>query len=253
MSYDMDFTDSFSRPPERDKDQRIKLAEKAIAEKNPGDFIAAYPEDTALACTNKLALLVQHFPQEEEAIFGLIDNRADVRAHFSNGVPLLFAACQYASVPVVRRMIEKGAKLNDVVLRYGGRDSGFSAKRKNIEDYLVKDTPVYYYVMSQLYPPKHFWAQHAENAIAEIEIVPMMAQKIMHVFNFASREKMTIVENTKTSAITVSPVSSFKDVAPERLQQAAAEMKKINPAFECEGLNSFGGKGVSFLPQKYKS
>ncbi len=247
MLYDLG---SVPQHSDRDDDRLKKLAEKAIVDANPGAFITAYPENKLIDRTNKLALLLQFFPKEEEAMLGLIDNRADVCARLDNGVPLLFVACRNASVPVVRRMIEKGAKLQDIVLRYGGRDSGFSAKRKNIEDYLAKDTPVYYYVMAQLYPPTHVWAQHTENAIAEIDIVPVMAQKITNIFNFARREKITIVENTETYAMAVSSVSSFNDVAPERLQEAAAEMKKINPAFECEGLNSFGGKNVSFLPPK---
>lgn len=200
--------------------------------------------ETVADRTRKLVYMLRNERDNEKQILALIEEGVQVD-YKEDRTCLLFLACQTNNVNIVKALVEKGANINQTVhydsgLRSGSlRSLGYSDDRSySIENFISKDTPVYFYIQNKRFPPSRLWVQYGEEAVAEIETIPVHDKKLTHIFNFSSQEKYTIIENISAKTIAMSPVSDFVNVAADRLLQAAAEFKKINPHFDENSVSS---------------
>lgn len=160
------------------------------------------------------------------AVAMMLDGGADINARdtYYGYTPLHWAISNNHS-SMAEKLMERGADLNmrdkqaKTPLQYA-QDRGCNAIVHMIE---VRTAP----------PPKapavkddgEQWLKLGEDRIAYIGTFPDIGRRLTEIFNFATRERISISENLKTDQETTSAPQSF-DVLPEAALQRAIEAYK---------------------------
>ncbi|MDP2206143.1 MAG: ankyrin repeat domain-containing protein [Alphaproteobacteria bacterium] len=70
------------------------------------------------------------------------------------------------------------------------------------------------------------WLRVGAHSIAQVQTLAPLNRRITHLFNFESRERMTISENLKTGAEVTLPPQSFDDIDRAAIETAGAELQR---------------------------
>lgn len=75
--------------------------------------------------------------------------------------------------------------------------------------------------------PMEVWELATPMQVAKISTLPALQRKITEIFNFETRERMTVTRNLKTGAESVGESEAFADLAAEAVELAAQKLKVL--------------------------
>lgn len=76
-------------------------------------------------------------------------------------------------------------------------------------------------------PPSETWDIVNPVSISKISTIPALHRKITEIFNFETQERVTISQNTKTNAETITPAEPFAELSEGVLEQAAEKLQLL--------------------------
>ncbi|TAL27556.1 MAG: hypothetical protein EPN97_16955 [Alphaproteobacteria bacterium] len=75
--------------------------------------------------------------------------------------------------------------------------------------------------------PMEIWELATPTQVAKISTLPALQRKITEIFNFETRERMTVTRNLKTGAESVGEAEPFANLAEEAVDLAAKKLKVL--------------------------
>jgi len=161
----------------------------------------------------------------------LLEKGADINARDpSSGATALHLAVSYGRNTVVEYLAENGARL-DVRNNEGqtplmlARDRQaitlidiLAAAEKTTVDAATPQAPTLSAATTT--GGTEDWMRLGDARVAYIGTWPALGRRLTEIFNFESRERLTITENLKTGAETTTPPDSFDNIADAALQKA---------------------------------
>lgn len=156
----------------------------------------------------------------------LIAEGADIHARNNNGDTALTLALMHEDERAVRLLLENGA-------RPFGEEYGentplkLAAASGNVNIILM----LHEACLQPSVPKKSetadgTWAFISPQSVTHITTYPDLQRKMTDIFNFASRERIFITENTKTGAEAVAAPVSFDDLPEATVTEALTQFKK---------------------------
>lgn len=165
-----------------------------------------------------------------------LDNGASVNERDTGHDTALTWASYHGHAEVVRVLLERGADATvanvhgwtplKLATRYGGAETA-----QLLQDHLEA-------------PKTKPWVKLSNEAIANVENYPAIRQSLTHIFNFKTRERITIARNLDNTAQSMAPAVSFDSISRVALEEALAQFKKLGGTAD-EGYVLPGETGLS--------
>jgi ankyrin repeat protein len=155
---------------------------------------------------------------KKDAADALIKAGADVNIQQKgSGFTPLHTAAYYQNIPILSLLLEKGAK-TDIVNNEGktALDVAKNMKRGAIVQILQKHMGI----VSTKKPPAASWIKMGDDKIAHVETFPELKRRLTEIFNFSSRERITLSEKLRGEGETISQPQSFDDISQAALRRA---------------------------------
>ena len=227
--------------------------------------------------------------KQREAAQVLIKRGADVNAHAADYItPLHFAAHQ-GDIELVKMLVSYSADINAVIVNNGytplhwavilghanvveflvqsGARTDMPDKKGNtqlelatakgahlqkiLEAPVAKNAPVVEEPATPAYSGNDKWLRTGEHQVTHIGEIPDINRRLTEIFNFETRERTVINENTRSGVETTSAPENFDTIAEAALRKALAEFTKLGgEANESEviGKRNPGGNSGSQKP-----
>lgn len=202
--------------------------------------------------------------KQREAAQVLIKRGADVNAHAADYItPLHFAAHQ-GDIELVKMLVSYGADINAVIVNNGytplhwaviqghaniveflvqsGARTDMPDKKGNtqlelatakgahlqkiLETPVAKNAPVEE-PAAPAYSANDRWLRTGEHQVTHIGEIPDINRRLTEIFNFETRERTVINENTRSGVETTSAPENFDNIAEAALRKAIAEFVKL--------------------------
>lgn len=195
----------------------------------------------------------------------LIRRGADVNAHAADYItPLHFAAHQ-GDIELVKMLASYGANLDTVIVNNGytplhwaviqghanvveflvqsGARTDIPDKKGNtqlelatakgahlqkiLETPVTKNEPAAAEPAAPVYSGNDKWLRTGEHQVTHIGDIPDINRRLTEIFNFETRERTVINENTRSGVETTTPPESFDAITEAALRKALAEFVKL--------------------------
>lgn len=151
----------------------------------------------------------------------LLNRGADIEERDSSGDTPLNEAARMGRTEVVRCLIESGARLS-VPNNNGKTALTYASEHNHLEIYrLLQDAA------EAAKKPAKEWVSMAEDTVACVRTYPKQLRRITEIFNFESRERLIISENTRTRAESIAPATSFDDLPQVRIEEALEQFAHL--------------------------
>ncbi len=226
--------------------------------------------------------------KRREAAKVLVKRGADVNAHAADYItPLHFAAHQ-GDIELVKLLVSYNADLDTVIVNNGytplhwaviqghanvveflvqsGARTDIPDKKgqtqmdiattkgahlqKILETPVAKDEPAAQQPAAAAYSGNDRWLRTGEHQVTHIGEIPDINRRLTEIFNFESRERTVINENTRSGVETTSAPENFDNIAEAALRKALAEFVKLGgEAAESDVIGKRNTGGTSG-PQK---
>lgn len=223
--------------------------------------------------------------KQREAAKVLISRGADVNAHAADYItPLHFAAHQ-GDIEIVKMLVSYGADINAVITNNGYTPLHWAVIQghANVVEFLVQsgartDVPdkkgntqlelatakgahLQKILEAQVakteaaaaaeaaapaYDANDKWLRTGEHQVTHIGEIPDINRRLTEIFNFETRERTVINENTRSGVETTSAPENFDNIAEAALRKALAEFVKLGgEAVESDVIGKRGNNGNS--------
>lgn len=250
------------------------------------DIMLKYGLDANLADREGHTPLAMSFISKQRAATQVLIRRgADVNTHAADYItPLHFAAHQ-GDIEIVKMLVSYGAQIDAVITNNGytplhwaviqghanvveflvqsGARTDMPDKKgqtqleiatvkgahlqKILETPVAKDTPV---AAEPAYSGNDKWLRTGEHQVTHIGDIPDINRRLTEIFNFETRERTVINENTRSGVETTSAPENFDTIAEAALRKALAEFVKLGgEAVESDVIGKRANAGNSG-PQK---
>lgn len=203
--------------------------------------------------------------KQRDAAQVLIKRGADVNAHAADYItPLHFAAHQ-GDIDMVKMLVSYGANLDTVIVNNGytplhwaviqghanvveflvqsGARTDMPDKKgqtqldiatakgahlqKILETPVTKNEPAAAEAAAPAYSGNDRWLRTGEHQVTHIGEIPDINRRLTEIFNFETRERTVINENTRSGVETTSTPENFDTIAEAALRKALAEFMKL--------------------------
>jgi hypothetical protein len=160
---------------------------------------------------------------EMDLVRALVDRGADVnvRTRDTEDTPLNLAI-QKGRRGVAEYLVSKGARID--IAGKEGKTGAMLAKEAGPQMLKVVD-PQQAANENMRQPPMEIWELATPTTVAKISTIPALQRKITEIFNFETKERMTVTRNLKTGAESVGDTEPFASLAQEAVDIAAKQMK----------------------------
>lgn len=145
----------------------------------------------------------------------------DVNYITHDGWTPLGRAAQNGSTAVVHYLVEKGARA-DMPSYHSRMPYEWASENQQSCAEFLKDR---YDRLQALNTPE--WSLFGKTQLAHVVYSPALNRRVTEIFNFESRERLTISENLKPHTETVLPVTSFDDINETTLHAALDQFTKL--------------------------
>ena len=203
--------------------------------------------------------------KQRDAAQVLIKRGADVNAHAADYItPLHFAAHQ-GDIDMVKMLVSYGGNLDTVIVNNGytplhwaviqghanvveflvqsGARTDMHDKKgqtqldiatakgahlqKILETPVAKNEPAAAEAVASAYSGNDRWLRTGEHQVTHIGDIPDINRRLTEIFNFETRERTVIHENTRSGVETTAAPESFDTITEAALRKALAEFVKL--------------------------
>ncbi|MDI1229355.1 MAG: ankyrin repeat domain-containing protein [bacterium] len=194
-----------------------------------------------------------------ELVKMLVSNSANLdTAIINNGYTPLHWAIIQGHANVVEFLVQSGAR-TDMPDKKGQTQLEIATAKgahmqKILETPVVQAAPaaaVEEEPAAPAYSNNDRWLRTGEHQVTHIGDIPDINRRLTEIFNFETRERSVIHENTRSGAETTMPPESFDTIAEAALRKALAEFVKLGgDAVESDVIGKRGNSGTNAGPSK---
>jgi hypothetical protein len=170
----------------------------------------------------------------------LLERGSDIEEKDGSGDTPLNEAVRMSKIEVVRFLIEQGA---DLSTKNKSDTTPLMVATRNGNQGLIQ---LLQEAEENRKQPSKEWVVMSEDVLAYVRTYPKMRRKITEIFNFESRERMIISENTRSKAEAVTPSASFDDLPQARIEKALEQFTALGGVVD----RDFVLRGVTRLEKK---
>ncbi|MEZ0226061.1 MAG: ankyrin repeat domain-containing protein [Alphaproteobacteria bacterium] len=162
---------------------------------------------------------------EMDIVKALVEHGADVnvRTRDTEDTPLHMAIANGRRA-VAEYLVHKGARID--IAGKEGKTAQQLAKEAGPKMYAIID-PQSVANDRMREAPMEVWELATPTQVAKISTLPALQRKITEIFNFETRERMTVTRNLKTGAESVGEAEAFASLAEEAVDLATQKLKTL--------------------------